>query len=71
MIIGQYYQFVRLGFEGYKKIMASLLNVSQRLQEGVEKLGICSLSPLLTNMALTVVPHPLRTVTPPPENMMN
>ena len=40
MIIGQYYQFVRLGFEGYKKIMASLLNVAQRLQEGIEKLGM-------------------------------
>ena len=39
MIIGQYYQFVRLGFDGYKKIMASLLNVAQRLQEGVQKLG--------------------------------
>ena len=43
MIIGQYYQFVRLGFEGYKKIMASLLNVAQRLQEGVEKLGELSI----------------------------
>lgn len=40
MIIGQYYQFVRLGFEGYKKIMASLLNVATRLQEGIEKLGM-------------------------------
>ena len=40
MIIGQYYQFVRLGFEGYKKIMASLLNVTLRLQEGIQKLGM-------------------------------
>ena len=39
MIIGQYYQFVRLGFEGYKKIMASLLNVTMRLQKGIEALG--------------------------------
>jgi len=40
MVIAQYYQLVRLGFEGYKKIMASLLNVSTRLEEGVRKLGM-------------------------------
>jgi len=39
-VIAQYYQLVRLGFEGYKKIMASLLNVSTRLEEGVRKLGM-------------------------------
>lgn len=38
MVIAQYYQFIRLGFEGYKKIMASLLNVSARLEEGLRKL---------------------------------
>ena len=39
MVIAQYYQFMRLGFEGYKKIMASLLNVAARLQKGIEALG--------------------------------
>ena len=47
MIIGQYYQFVRLGFEGYKKIMASLLNVTMRLQKGIEALGQPLPRPLL------------------------
>ena len=52
MIIGQYYQFVRLGFEGYKKIMASLLNVAARLQEGIEKLGMLSSNARLRRSAL-------------------
>ncbi len=52
MIIGQYYQFVRLGFEGYKKIMASLLNVAARLQEGIEKLGMLSSIACLRRSAL-------------------
>lgn len=39
MVVAQYYQFLRLGFEGYKKIMISLLNVAARLQKGIEALG--------------------------------
>ena len=39
MIVAQYYQFIRLGFGGYKKIMVSLLNVAARLQKGIEDLG--------------------------------
>ncbi|KAK9833735.1 hypothetical protein WJX74_004401 [Apatococcus lobatus] len=39
MIIAQYYQFLRLGFDGYKKIMSNLLMVSRRLRLGIEETG--------------------------------
>ncbi|KAK9845671.1 hypothetical protein WJX84_007220 [Apatococcus fuscideae] len=39
MIIAQYYQFLRLGFDGYKKIMSNLLMVSRRLRMGIEETG--------------------------------
>lgn len=40
MIIAQYYQFLRLGFDGYKKIMSNLLMVSRRLRLGIEETGL-------------------------------
>jgi len=52
-VIAQYYQFVRLGFEGYKKIMASLLNVAARLEEGIRKLGRS-----LFSLLLSIKPYP-------------
>lgn len=39
MIIAQYYQFLRLGFEGYRKIMVNLRAISKRLAKGIEDTG--------------------------------
>lgn len=38
-IIAQYYQFIRLGFEGYKNVMENCLENVRVLKEGIEKLG--------------------------------
>ncbi|KAK7291325.1 hypothetical protein RIF29_06373 [Crotalaria pallida] len=38
-IIAQYYQFIRLGFEGYKNVMENCLDNARVLKEGIEKLG--------------------------------
>eukprot|EP00246_Nothoceros_aenigmaticus_P005108 TRINITY_DN16959_c0_g1_i1.p1 TRINITY_DN16959_c0_g1~~TRINITY_DN16959_c0_g1_i1.p1 ORF type:complete len:523 (-),score=112.02 TRINITY_DN16959_c0_g1_i1:412-1980(-) len=38
-IIAQYYQFVRLGFEGYKGIMENCLANAKALKDGLDKLG--------------------------------
>ncbi|CAI9270656.1 unnamed protein product [Lactuca saligna] len=38
-IIAQYYQFIRLGFEGYKDIMANCHENTMVLKEGLEKMG--------------------------------
>ncbi|KAI5673976.1 hypothetical protein M9H77_14340 [Catharanthus roseus] len=38
-IIAQYYQFIRLGFEGYKNIMENCLGNAKALKEGLEKTG--------------------------------
>ncbi|KAF3780683.1 Glutamate decarboxylase 4 [Nymphaea thermarum] len=38
-IIGQYYQFIRLGFEGYKNIMENCMENAKALREGIEKTG--------------------------------
>jgi glutamate decarboxylase len=38
-IIAQYYQFLRLGKEGYTKIMRNLTNIAAKLAEGVEETG--------------------------------
>ena len=40
MIIAQYYQFLRLGFEGYRRIMVNLTHIATRLQQGIEDTGI-------------------------------
>ncbi|KAF3530914.1 hypothetical protein DY000_02042581 [Brassica cretica] len=38
-IIAQYYQFIRLGFEGYKNIMENCMDNARRLREGIEITG--------------------------------
>ncbi|KAF7822048.1 glutamate decarboxylase-like [Senna tora] len=38
-IISQYYQFIRLGFEGYKNIMENCMENARVLKEGIEKTG--------------------------------
>ncbi|XP_014517585.1 glutamate decarboxylase-like [Vigna radiata var. radiata] len=38
-IIAQYYQFIRLGFEGYKNIMENCLENTRVLKEGIERTG--------------------------------
>ncbi|WJX67023.1 glutamate decarboxylase [Trifolium repens] len=38
-IIAQYYQFIRLGFEGYKNVMQNCLENTRVLKEGIEKTG--------------------------------
>ncbi|KAL1823604.1 hypothetical protein ACET3Z_010382 [Daucus carota] len=38
-IIAQYYQFIRLGFEGYKNIMETCMSNARVLKEGLEKMG--------------------------------
>ncbi|XP_061356047.1 glutamate decarboxylase-like [Gastrolobium bilobum] len=39
-IIAQYYQFIRLGFEGYKNIMENCLENARFLKEGIEQTGL-------------------------------
>ena len=39
MIIAQYYQFLRLGFSGYKRIMQNLESVAERLRKGILETG--------------------------------
>ncbi|KAG6625475.1 hypothetical protein CIPAW_16G099700 [Carya illinoinensis] len=38
-IIAQYYQLIRLGFEGYKNIMENCMANARVLKEGIEKMG--------------------------------
>lgn len=38
-IIAQYYQLIRLGFEGYKSIMENCIGNARILKEGIEKTG--------------------------------
>uniref|UniRef100_A0A1D1YHC2 Glutamate decarboxylase n=1 Tax=Anthurium amnicola TaxID=1678845 RepID=A0A1D1YHC2_9ARAE len=38
-IIAQYYQFIRLGFEGYRNIMVNCMGNAKALREGIEKTG--------------------------------
>ncbi|PIA63959.1 hypothetical protein AQUCO_00201345v1 [Aquilegia coerulea] len=38
-IVGQYYQFLRLGSEGYKKVMQNCMESARLLREGLEKMG--------------------------------
>ena len=44
MIIAQYYQFLRLGFEGYRRIMVNLTHIATRLRKGVEDTGTANLN---------------------------
>ncbi|XP_002285268.1 glutamate decarboxylase 4 [Vitis vinifera] len=38
-VIAQYYQFLRMGFEGYKKVMSNCMESARILREGLEKTG--------------------------------
>ncbi|BFG33266.1 hypothetical protein CerSpe_195400 [Prunus speciosa] len=38
-IIAQYYQFIRLGFEGYKNVMENCMKNTRFLREGLQKLS--------------------------------
>ncbi|KAK9925682.1 hypothetical protein M0R45_022953 [Rubus argutus] len=38
-IIAQYYQFIRLGFEGYKNVMENCMENTRALREGLKKTG--------------------------------
>lgn len=40
MIIAQYYQFLRLGFSGYARIMKNLESVAERLRRGIKETGM-------------------------------
>lgn len=39
-VIAQYYNFIRLGFEGYRKVHKACLDVTFFLKDELEKLGI-------------------------------
>ncbi|KAL5336883.1 pyridoxal phosphate-dependent transferase [Aspergillus crustosus] len=43
-IIGQYYQLIRLGRNGYRAVMQNLVLVSQKLAQGLRDLGLIILS---------------------------
>jgi glutamate decarboxylase len=34
-VVGQYYQFLRLGFSGYRKIMANLIGIAKHVRKGI------------------------------------
>ena len=38
-IVGQYYNFVRLGFDGYRRVMESLRNVAMHLSSAIADMG--------------------------------
>uniref|UniRef100_A0A0D9W5K3 Glutamate decarboxylase n=1 Tax=Leersia perrieri TaxID=77586 RepID=A0A0D9W5K3_9ORYZ len=38
-VIAQYYQFLRLGFEGYRNVMKNCMESARTLREGLEKTG--------------------------------
>ncbi|KAG9457633.1 hypothetical protein H6P81_002141 [Aristolochia fimbriata] len=38
-IIAQYYQFLRLGFEGYKNIMSNCMESARVIREGLQRIG--------------------------------
>ena len=38
-VIAQYYQFLRLGFQGYQRIMLNLMQVAERLRTGISETG--------------------------------
>ncbi|MDF1828255.1 MAG: glutamate decarboxylase [Legionellaceae bacterium] len=43
MIVAQYYNFLRLGYAGYQKIVTNMMQVSQVIAEGMIKTGMFSL----------------------------
>lgn len=49
-ILGQYYQFIRLGFEGYKKIQSSTMKVAEYIHEQIGKMKpFCNYSKEICN----------------------
>ncbi|KAK9828574.1 hypothetical protein WJX72_000821 [[Myrmecia] bisecta] len=58
MIIAQYYQFIRLGFEGYRKIMINLMAVAKRLELGI--LGTGHFTILSNDKSLPLVAFSLK-----------
>ena len=62
MVVAQYYQFLRLGFEGYRKIMSNLMKVSAHLAEGILATGLTALHSapsVLIDMGILLIEHPL------------
>eukprot|EP00879_Flechtneria_rotunda_P013706 GHRR01014318.1.p1 GENE.GHRR01014318.1~~GHRR01014318.1.p1 ORF type:complete len:480 (+),score=126.92 GHRR01014318.1:194-1633(+) len=39
-VVGQLYQFVRMGFEGYREVIRQMQHTTQQLSKGLEKFGI-------------------------------
>lgn len=49
-ILGQYYQFIRLGYEGYKKIQSNTMKVAEYLHEQIGKMKpFCNYSKKICN----------------------
>jgi len=57
-VIAQYYNFLRLGREGYTRIMENLRTVSNYLAEKIEATGVCTV--LGSREALPLVPFTVR-----------
>ncbi len=57
-VIAQYYNFLRLGREGYTKIMTNLKTVTTYLAEKIEATGVCTV--LGSREALPLVPFTVR-----------
>jgi len=61
-VLAQYYQFIRLGFDGYKRIQENILGVCDYVRKEVVKLGFALLSDDLPNplFAWMMKPDPKR-----------
>ncbi len=57
-VIAQYYNFIRLGFEGYKKIHKACLNVTMYLKDELEKLGIAE--PIVKDIKMPLIAFKLK-----------
>jgi len=57
-VVAQYYNFLRLGREGYTRIMENLRAVSNHLAEKIEATGVCTV--LGSREALPLVPFTVR-----------
>lgn len=38
-VVGQYYQFLRLGFTGYRKIMTNLVGITRHVRKGISRMS--------------------------------
>ena len=61
-VLAQYYQFIRLGFDGYKRIQQNILGVCEYIRKEVTKMGFELLSQDLPNplFAWVMKPDPKR-----------